>query len=271
MIVGSSDVASKQIPIMTIVLILVNIAMFARSYSLECLAARDQQRNAMEVIRGNDYSSENTEAATEFFDDFGFQWSDLSDGNYKSLLTHMFVHGGIFHLLGNMLALWAFAVVLEEVFGSCMFTCFYFVCGLAACLIQGLCAMESTIPMIGASGAIAGVLGAYIVILGAKASVKLMIYCYGIHIIQIPAPLFGLLWLGSQCYGLSEVGVSGGGVALAAHVGGFAAGAMIAWCLKSDYADRITADKSGELQRTRHSARPALRRDAPARRPQLHQ
>jgi membrane associated rhomboid family serine protease len=247
MIVGSSDIASKQIPFITMMLILANVCMFTKSYMLEVQAARESQANYMDVIKGNDYSTENEDAAIEFFDQYGFQMSDFENGEYYSLLSHMFVHGGIMHLLGNMLALWAFAVTLEELYGMGVFTGVYFVCGLAACLSQGLYDMNATIPMVGASGAIAGILGAYCITFGSRAKVKFLYYFLGFHIIEIPASLFAVLWIGLQVVCFSTGGGTSGGVAIVAHLGGCGAGLALGYFFKSEVEARVDTDREGNL------------------------
>jgi membrane associated rhomboid family serine protease len=137
-----------------------------------------------------------------------------------ALLTSLFVHGSLFHLLGNMLYLWIFGNNIEDVLGAFRFTLFYFACGLAAGLTQVAATPGSRLPMVGASGAIAGVLGAYW-ILFPRARVLTWVFLF---IVPVPAGIVLGLWFVLQ---LLNVGM-GGGVAWFAHIGGFLAGiAMI--------------------------------------------
>lgn len=137
-----------------------------------------------------------------------------------TLLTSMFLHGGLFHLLGNMLYLWVFGNNIEDVLGPFRFLLFYLVSGLAAGLTQVLAMPGSRDPMIGASGAIAGVLGAYWVLFP-RARVKTFVFLFiYINVVPIPAGIVLGIWFALQ---LLNVGL-GGGVAWFAHIGGFLAG-----------------------------------------------
>jgi membrane associated rhomboid family serine protease len=133
-----------------------------------------------------------------------------------SLLTSLFVHGSLFHLLGNMLYLWIFGNNIEDFLGSFRFVLFYLVCGLAAGLTQVAATPSSQIPMIGASGAIAGVLGAYLVLFPRARVLTLVLF----FIVPVPAGIVLGLWFVAQ---LVNVGM-GGGVAWFAHIGGFLTG-----------------------------------------------
>jgi membrane associated rhomboid family serine protease len=133
-----------------------------------------------------------------------------------TLLTSLFIHGGLFHLLGNMLFLWIFGNNIEDVLGAFRFVLFYLACGLAAGLTQIAATPGSHLPMIGASGAIAGVLGAYWVLFP-RAQVLTLVFLF---VVPVPARIFLGLWFVAQ---FLNVGM-GGGVAWFAHVGGFLAG-----------------------------------------------
>ncbi len=133
-----------------------------------------------------------------------------------SLLTSMFLHGSFLHLLGNMLYLWIFGNNVEDYLGPIRFLLFYLVSGLAAASAHILFNPNSQVPMIGASGAIAGVLGAYF-ILYPKANVLTLVF---IWIVPIPAAIILGIWFVMQ---VMNVGI-GGGVAWFAHIGGFLVG-----------------------------------------------
>jgi len=137
----------------------------------------------------------------------------------------MFLHGSLFHLLGNMLYLWIFGNNIEDVLGHVRFALFYLLAGLAAALTHTLAMPNSRIPMIGASGAIAGVLGAYW-FLFPRARVRTFVFLFFyIDIVAIPAGIVLGVWFLAQ---LLNVGM-GGGVAWFAHIGGFLAGLLLIW------------------------------------------
>jgi len=140
-----------------------------------------------------------------------------------TVFTSMFLHGGWLHLIGNMLYLWIFADNIEDAMGHGRFVVFYLLCGIAAALAQALPAPGSGIPMIGASGAISGVLGAYL-LLHPRAHVMVLIPLgFFSQVTRLPALLVLALWFGLQL--ISELGASeGAGVAFRAHIGGFVAG-----------------------------------------------
>jgi membrane associated rhomboid family serine protease len=144
-----------------------------------------------------------------------------------TLLTSMFLHGGLFHLLGNMLYLWIFGNNIEDYLGSVRFVFFYVICGLGASLTHILFHPNSKIPMIGASGAIAGILGAYLVLFP-NARVKTLVF---IWIVPVPAFFLLIIWFFGQ---VMNIGMSGG-VAWFAHIGGFLIGLFIIAYYKQKY------------------------------------
>jgi membrane associated rhomboid family serine protease len=142
-----------------------------------------------------------------------------------TLLTHMFLHGGWFHLLGNLWFLWVFGDNVEDAMGPLRFVVFYLVCGLAAVGAQMLSRPDSAIPMVGASGAIGGVMGAY-ARLYPRAPVHLIVVLI-VYVDRIVVPAFLMLgyWLLLQVVGgIPALSAEGGGVAFWAHIGGFVAG-----------------------------------------------
>jgi membrane associated rhomboid family serine protease len=146
-----------------------------------------------------------------------------------SVVTSMFLHGGWMHLLGNMLYLWIFGNNVEDSMGRGRFVVFYLLCGTAAALVQGLAAPNSEIPMIGASGAIGGVLGAYLM-LHPRANVRMLfIILFFIRVISVPAAVVLGLWFVMQFISGATTPTTSddGGVAFWAHVGGFLAGAVL--------------------------------------------
>jgi membrane associated rhomboid family serine protease len=143
-----------------------------------------------------------------------------------SLFTSMFLHGDFMHLAGNMLYLWIFADNIEAAMGKLRFIMFYVLCGLIAALAHGMLTPGSAIPMIGASGAISGVLGAYL-LMYPKANVRVFMWLWiFIRVISVPAGIVLGLWFLMQFLGAANAG-DGPGVAFAAHIGGFVAGMVL--------------------------------------------
>ena len=168
-----------------------------------------------------------------FSDDFAlarffYQWGlvpAISDPT--SFVTSMFLHGGLLHLAGNMLFLWVFGDNMEDAMGHMGFLAFYFASGLAAAFAQYAANPASTVPMVGASGAIAGVMGGYL-LLYPKARVDILIILIIIfRIIPVPAWIVLSAWMGIQLVQGSLSSVDAGGVAYWAHAGGFVAGAVL--------------------------------------------
>ena len=144
-------------------------------------------------------------------------------------ITAMFLHGGWIHLLGNMLYLWIFGDNVEDVLGHGRYLLFYILCGLAATLVHGFLHMDSAVPTIGASGAIAGVLGAYLYLFPGARIRTLVIVVIIIRVVRIPAILLLGIWILIQtASGLAELRhSSGAGIAWFAHIGGFTAGFLL--------------------------------------------
>jgi len=155
---------------------------------------------------------------------------------FAPLVTCMFLHGGWLHIIGNMWFLWIFGANVEDRFGSFMYLLVYFVCGIGSGISQVLFSWGSPIPSIGASGAISGVLGAYLLFFPGSRILTLIPLFIIWFTARIPAFIFILLWFAVQFLsGLGSLGSasSGGGVAWWAHVGGFAIGALIALEVKT--------------------------------------
>ena len=134
------------------------------------------------------------------------------------------MHGGWFHLIGNMVFLWIFGDNVEDAMGKTKFLIFYLLCGLLAALLQSIIDPTSNIPMIGASGAIAGVLGAYL-LLYPRANINVLMWIVIIvSIIKVPAFIVLGFWIVSQFFSGAIADTSSGGVAYFAHIGGFIAG-----------------------------------------------
>jgi rhomboid family protein len=207
-------------PLVTLLLICVNSLIFVYQFSL--------------------YMS-SPPAAEAFVETYGaipLRAAEALAGHYPllegvgPLFTSIFLHGGWFHLLGNMWFLWIFGDNIEDQLGHFPYLVFYLVCGLCASLAHFAANPESTLPSLGASGAIAGVMGAYMVRFPTARIVTLIWILFFVTTIEVPAVLMLFYWFALQF--LSGAGSFGetsasGGVAWWAHIGGFVAGASLIW------------------------------------------
>ena len=157
----------------------------------------------------------------------------------------MFMHGGFMHLAGNMLYLWIFSDNIEDSLGRGKFIVFYALCGIAAALAQALVDVQSLTPMIGASGAIAGILGGYL-LLHPRANVRCIVgFFIFFKTINVPAFLVLGLWIGLQFLNLGQ---TGSGVAYLAHIGGFAAGMLLIPFFKKPHIPLFGAPQSQSFE-----------------------
>jgi membrane associated rhomboid family serine protease len=152
---------------------------------------------------------------------------------FLPLFTSMFLHGGWLHLGGNMLYLWIFGDNVEDRLGHVRFLLFYLACGLAAALAQIYINPTSKIPMVGACGAVAGVLGAYLVLFPHARVLALIPIVFFFQIVELPALLFLGFWFLMQflngAISITAANYATGGVAWWAHIGGFASGVALAY------------------------------------------
>ncbi len=184
------------------------------------------------------------EGGREFVERFGMvpYWLTQSDpfvsrvdggglGSWITPVTSMFMHGGILHLLGNMWFLHVFGDNVEDVLGKIRFFLFYIASGLAAVLAQALIDPTSQVPMVGASGAIAGVLAGYVTLFPRARVLTLVPIFILLQTMEFPAFFFIFIWFGYQLLmgftSLGQMGNIGGGVAFFAHIGGFLAGLIL--------------------------------------------
>ncbi|HEX7486962.1 MAG TPA: rhomboid family intramembrane serine protease [Vicinamibacterales bacterium] len=154
-------------------------------------------------------------------------------GDAPTLFSSMFMHAGWLHLGGNMLYMWIFGDNVEDRFGHAKFAIFYVLCGLAATFAQLAFSLGSHVPNLGASGAIAGVLGAYIVLFP-QGKVRVL---QGQRVIQVPALIVIGIWIVLQFFsGIGSIAntAQGGGVAYMAHIGGFLAGVVLTFLLRGN-------------------------------------
>lgn len=163
-----------------------------------------------------------------FYADYALVPVFLSQGDgFTGLLTSMFLHGGLAHLAGNMLFLFIFGDNMEDEMGHFGFLFFYLAAGIAAGLIHYLSAPYSNVPTVGASGAIAGVMGGYLLLYPRARIDIILILIVFFKIFPIPAWITLLIWFGMQLIGGVGSDPNGGGVAYWAHAGGFLAGIIL--------------------------------------------
>jgi membrane associated rhomboid family serine protease len=160
------------------------------------------------------------------------EWGIVPDRlHLASLFTSMFLHGGWLHLIGNMLFLWVFGRNIEDLIGGPRFLIFYLLCGLLAAVVHVMFNPYSRVPTIGASGAIAGVMGAYLVKFPRARIITLVPIFFFITTMEIPAAFLLLWWFAIQFFSgfgsLGENDYSGGGTAFFAHIGGFVVGMLL--------------------------------------------
>lgn len=202
----SDDIKSRTFPGVVIAVILLNIAIFIYQFS-------------------------HVDDLSTFFKTFGLiPTAVLSGKGYSTFITSMFLHGGIFHLFGNMIFFWIFGDNVEDSFGHLRFLLFYIAVGVLAVAGHVLTNMQSDLPVIGASGAVSGVMGAYI-IMYPHAKVSIFFIC---QVIELPAFVYLGGWIMLQILsGLLFMSLeSASGIAWFAHIGGFLSGAVLMWLFK---------------------------------------
>jgi membrane associated rhomboid family serine protease len=222
------NIPTVNFPVITVALIVLNIGMYFffqhGDFSLGEPSSRDYRENVVEygsipyeITHPGEQCPQpgvGPEACTDDGRGLAATWI--------TLLTSMFMHGGLLHLAGNMLFLWIFGNNIEDSMGHVKFVLFYLLGGLVATFGQTIIDTESTIPSIGASGAVAAVLGGYALLYPRARVVTLVIIIVFITIIELPALLVLGLWFLFQLYDASQpVAGEGGGIAYFAHIGGF--------------------------------------------------
>lgn len=197
---------SRQTPYVTYTLIAVNVVVFVSYWSLFA----DQR------------------ALQLFFYDWAMTPALVSQqGTYSTLFTSMFLHGGLMHLAGNMLFLYIFGDNLEDEMGHAGYALFYVASGLGAGLAHLMSAPYSQVPTVGASGAIAGVMGGYLLLFPKARVDVLLIFIFFVKLLPVPAWLMLAIWFGLQLFSGIGSDPTGGGVAYWAHAGGFVIGLIL--------------------------------------------
>jgi membrane associated rhomboid family serine protease len=222
------NIPTESFPVLTVALIVINVLtfLFFQDPSLSFSGASVDEQNVVDygaIPYEITHPGEQCEAPGLPAE---VACSEGGDGpsTWVTLFTSIFMHGGILHIAGNMLFLWVFGNNIEEAMGRIKFILFYLGGGMAATFAQVLIDTGSTVPSIGASGAVAAVLGAYALLYPRARVVTLIIIIVFITVIELPALLvLGLWFLMQLYYGSSELTqpVAGGGVAYWAHIGGF--------------------------------------------------
>lgn len=229
------DIPTRSFPLVTVTLIVVNLLVYAYEFALWFDPSAGGVRAAERMYQA-------------FIFDFGLIPCRLGEvcpprlvaeltgapAPWLTVFTSMFVHGGLFHVGGNMLYLWIFGNNVEDAMGRGRFVVFYLLCGVAAAGAQYLQGPASTVPMVGASGAVSGTLGAYLLLYPHARVWTLIVFGFFWRIVPVPALLVLGFWIvvqavnGALTFGRGE----GGGVAFLAHVGGFVAGMVLVYVFR---------------------------------------
>ena len=215
------DIPTRSFPLVTVGLIAANVLTYFYQFSLSLGPG-----------------AEGAHAATAVVFEFGLIPCRITDlcrapaelpSPYVTVLTSMFLHGGLFHLAGNMLYLWIFGNNVEDSMGSGRFVVFYLLCGVVAAAAQTWSDPGSRVPMIGASGAISGILGAYLLLYPHARILTLVTFGFFIQFIHVPALIVIGFWAVVQFLNglVTFTAPQRGGVAWLAHVGGFIAGLLL--------------------------------------------
>ena len=232
------DVPSRTLPSVTVALIALNAAVFAYQASLAMGPEPDASR-----------------AAQAFVAEFGVIPCRLTGScpvvhdfppPAITVFTSMFLHGGLFHIAGNMLYLWIFGDNVEDSLGHGRFLLFYLLSGVAAAGAQTLIAPASSVPMVGASGAISGVLGAYLILFPYARVLVLLIFGFFARLVYVPAVIVLGFWIVVQFVNgfvtigaVAADGAETGGTAWFAHIGGFLAGIVLLFLLRPRRSARL--------------------------------
>ena len=219
-------------PVVTFALIALNVAAWVLFQHMGQSPGLEQSVCRLGLVPGHLLGHLPSGATVQLGPGASCRISDLP--GWETVLTSMFMHGGWLHLIGNMWFLWVFGNNVEDSSGRLRFLIFYLLCGAIAALAQSLANPESRIPMVGASGAISGVMGAYI-ILYPKVRVHMLVFL-GFYVTKLAVPAYFMLgyWLLIQLVsGALAVGQESGGVAFLAHAGGFVAGMLLITLFKN--------------------------------------
>ncbi len=250
------NIPTERFPFVTIALIALNVlAYFLFQHGTITLgdpSGRDYLQNLFEYA----YIPRELTQGVQCVPDASFSSVRCAAGaagqpsTYLTLFTAMFMHGGLLHLGGNMLFLWIFGNNVEDSMGPVRFIAFYLLGGLAATALQTAVGPDSAVPNVGASGAIAAVLGGYLLLFPRARVITLIFIVFFFTIVELPAILILGFWFVQQVlfgyFGLNSGG-DGGGVAYFAHVGGFAFGLLAIKLFASERRRRRQIERVGGL------------------------
>jgi membrane associated rhomboid family serine protease len=242
MIPLKDDVPSRSLPFVTVGLIGLNLLVFLYQLSLG-IDSRGPDAGAAEAFV-SEFGvtpcrlTQSCPGAPRIADDFPHPW--------VTIVTSMFLHGGLLHVGGNMLYLWIFGDNVEDTLGHTRFLVFYLTSGVAAAVGQTIVSPASTVPMIGASGAVSGVLGAYLLLFPHATILTLLMFGFFIRFVHVPALIVLGFWIvlqllngyitfSAQAMGRGETG----GVAWFAHIGGFLAGMVLLFLFRPRQTRRL--------------------------------
>lgn len=269
------DVNTRTLPIMGTILICANIFLWVHTATLWSESARafmEQHGNdrvvgwhedGTPIIQRNppppgSKKKGDIKKWENFIREWGLVPTALAKGEYHGVMSHMFLHGDFFHLLGNMLVFWAFVGTLEATLGGWMILFLYLFWGMVAGVVQAAAAWGSDMPCIGASGAIAGVMGAYFLCFGALSRIKVWVWLgFGLppRVVQVPAHVFLTLWVLLQIWGWTAAHqaeaagrVHASNVGWFAHLGGFAIGMLTMLFFKGEVQARLAMTRDGKFE-----------------------
>jgi membrane associated rhomboid family serine protease len=229
------DVPSQTIPVVTLAAIGLNVAVFFYQLSLQMGMDPGAQRAARDFVIEFGVVPCRLTGRCHLLEDFPHP--------VLTIFTSMFLHGGLLHLGGNMLYLWIFGNNVEDILGHGRFVVFYLASGLAAAVAQTMINPGSAIPVVGASGAVSGVLGAYFLLFPYSTVLTLVTFGFFWRFIHLPAMIVLGLWIVLQFLSgylsLSVASGAEGGVAFFAHIGGFLAGMGLLFVLRPRRSRRL--------------------------------
>jgi membrane associated rhomboid family serine protease len=208
---------TSSFPLVTVLLIIANVAVYIYSDFLGMAGDLFYQKFAVIPVNVVSFGNATDQGPVQAL---------------GSLLTSQFLHGSLLHIVGNMLFLWIFGNNVEDRFGKILFIFFYLFCGVIAAWAQILGNPMSLVPMLGASGAVAGVMGAYLLMFPKAEVLTLLWIVIFIRLVWLPAYLIIILWIVVQVINQLVYNSQGGGVAYLAHIGGFAAGMVFYFVFK---------------------------------------
>ena len=225
------DVKRNNLPIIPIVLIVANVFVYILQVQFEV-----EHRESISDI-------------TEMYSTWALVPQEFLNGRVIGLLSYMFMHGGLLHLVGNMIVLWAFACTLEVAIGRLHLVGFFVLWGVVGGLLHVFMHSGSDIPLVGASGAIAGLIGAYTVAFGPAAKIKCLFFLFFAPFrVNIPAWIFGLGWIMLQLSEAADDVDGSAGVAWFCHIGGFAAGALTMLLFRHENEGELVQSSDGKYE-----------------------